>query len=451
MSLRKQLYYAIKSRSGSNSPHIFEEILKCYRTGIPVNTSDSCLSKMLMHCQSNVPYYRSILQKLDTTTLRANPQSVLQTVPVLTREQLASQFDSLKSDDLDKRTWKINTSGGSTGEPVRLVQDNLYRASASANTLLYSALCGKQPGDCEVKLWGSERDIFENGMGWKANLQNWIVNTVFMNAFRMTPEKMREYIDKLNRLKPQLILAYAQAIYELAQFVEDNNLLVTPQKAVMTSAGTLFPFMRQTIERVFGCRVYNRYGSREVGDIACQLPASAGLGEILWVAPWGCYVEVVDDNGNLLPLGEEGNLLVTSLVNFAMPLLRYKIGDRGSLCGPVSGAPVGQIIERVSGRVTDNFRTREGRIVPGEYFIHLIGVVLNSNSVRKFQIVQHDYETISVKIIPTNGKFDSAEIEDKIQLVMGRNCRVNTRFVDEIPATPSGKYRYTISEIDTSS
>ncbi len=85
--------------------------------------------------------------------------------------------------------------------------------------------------------------------------------------------------------------------------------------------------MREKIQQVFQCRVYDRYGSREFGDMVCENPNMDGL----WVAPWGCYLEVVDTHGQRLPDGVEGEILVTSLTNHAMPLIRYKIGDRGVL------------------------------------------------------------------------------------------------------------------------
>src|SRR5216110_1243617 len=124
---------------------------------------------------------------------------------------------------------------------------------------------------------------------------------------------MREFIETLNRLRPSLIVAYAQAIYELARFAERESIEVVPQRAAVTSAGTLYPFMRDKIAQVFGCKVFNLYGSREVSDIACELPGFNGL----WVAPWGNFVEIVDEAGRPVPPGTEGNIVVTCLTNYA--------------------------------------------------------------------------------------------------------------------------------------
>jgi len=449
--VRKQIYYTVKALTGSQSPRIYEERLAEFHRGISPNTVDDALARLLKHCADKVPYYRGIFAKLGVRVgSDANPRDFVAMLPILTRDLLSNEFEALKSTDMDMRKGaRVNSSGGSTGEPVRLIQDDRYRAEASANTLLYSSLVGKQPAELEVRLWGSERDIFENGIGFKATLQYLITNTRFLNAFRMTPEKMREFLGVIDGSRPALIMAYAQALYELAQYAFENGIQVAPQRAVMTSAGTLHSFMRDKIEQVFACPVYNRYGSREVGDVACQLPANSGTGEGLWVAPWGTYVEIVDDEGHSVPAGTEGNILVTSLANYTMPLIRYKIGDRGILQSENHSGPVGQVLQRVTGRVTDNLRTKDGRVIPGEYFIHLIGVVLNNGKIRKFQVEQLDYSHVMVRIVPLAGPFNTDDLVHKIQLVMGGSeCDVEVAFVDSIAESNSGKYRYTICRVN---
>ncbi|HLK60052.1 MAG TPA: hypothetical protein VKU00_26060 [Chthonomonadaceae bacterium] len=442
--VRKQLYYAAKALSRSRSPRVFEARLREYHAGIPAETTSRRLTALLRHCAANVPYYAALIEPLGGfAACERDPQALLRQMPILTKAILREQVEALKSRDYTTRRWYVNTSGGSTGEPVRLIQDEDYRACASANTLLFSALAGKTPGKREVRLWGSERDIFEGSVGWKGRLTAGLTNTVFLNAFRMTPETMREYLARIQSLRPKLILAYAQALYELAQFAERERIPIAPQYAIITSAGTLYPFMKDTLKRVFGCPVYNRYGSREVGDIASELPGREGL----WVPPWNNYVEIVDEAGCPVEPGEEGHILVTCLTNFSMPLLRYQIGDTGILATEGMRNLTGQVLERVTGRVTDNFRTRQGRVIPGEYFIHLIGVVLNQGFLQKFQIVQTDYDRITLKLVTGGETFDTTEMAAKIKLVMDPDCQVQVEFVEDIPPLASGKYRYTISEV----
>jgi phenylacetate-CoA ligase len=260
----------------------------------------------------------------------------------------------------------------------------------------------------------------------------------------MSPARMRGHVVALNRLKPCLIVAYAQAAYELARFVESEDLFLKPQHAVVTSAGTLYPFMRQKIAEVFRCPVYNLYGSREVSDVACEQPGIDGL----WVPPWNTFVEVLDDEGGPVPEGEEGNLVITSLANYAMPLLRYWIGDRGALMeNNTSHLQRAQVLKHVSGRNVDVFRTREQKLIDGEFFTHLLYF---RPWVSKFQIVQRSHHEVLFKVVKTNQEPPRSELDEisaKARVVMGPDCQVHFEFLPHLPAHASGKYRYTICEV----
>jgi phenylacetate-CoA ligase len=300
-------------------------------------------------------------------------------------------------------------------------------------------------GEPEVWLWGSVRDLVDGSMGWRATIVNGITRTIFLNALHMSPDRMRRYVATLNATKPKLIIAYAESAFELATFAENQGIRVEPQEAMITSAGTLYPFMRSTIERVFQCRVFNRYGSREVGDIGFERPGCEGL----WVAPWGSYIEIVDEAGRRLPPGREGEILVTSLTNYAMPLMRYRIGDRGALM-PGESEPAagrGQVLQSVIGRTCDTFRDRDGNLVHPGYFVFLLYF---RDWVGKFQVIQKSLSCIVFKIVKSGPAPDRVELEEiarKTRFVMGEDCEVLFEFVDDIPVAESGKRRFTISDV----
>jgi phenylacetate-CoA ligase len=205
--------------------------------------------------------------------------------------------------------------------------------------------------------------------------------------------------------------------------------------------------MRETIEGVFGCKVFDRYGSREVSDIAGECSAHRGL----HVFPWGCYVEVVDDAGERVPAGTEGNILVTCLGNYAMPLVRYQIGDRGVLSSDTtcSCGRGGQILERIAGRNDDIFVRSDGTQIEGGYF----GVLLYSRPwVLQCQVIQRGYTSILFKIKRSAHGCAPGELEDiigKTRMAMGEECQVDFEFVEDIPKSPSGKYRYILSQVNS--
>ncbi len=444
MNLQGAAFFALLRLYGQALGSHYRRIVREDRAGIPPDTTKELLVQLLAHCQQSVPYYAEVMRELGDSFYE-DPEGYLGRFPILTKDTIRRRFDELKSSDLPRRRWYFNTSGGSTGEPVRFIQDWEYDDRAGAVKLLFSKLAGREIGECEVELWGSERDILHGSERWSTRFANRLINTTWLNAYRMSPERMREYIAVLNAKRPKLIVAYAEALFELAKFAECEGLRVVPQVAIITSAVTLYPFMREKIERVFQCRVFDRYGSREVGDVACERPGREGL----WVAPWGNYVEIVDSEGNRVPDGTDGEILVTSLTNFAMPLVRYKIGDRGVL-SPVRGHDrdsCGQVLETVLGRTSDIFKTKNGALVDPGYFMELLYF---RDWVRKYQVVQKSHSCIVFRIARSGSECSQAEkdeISAKTRLLMGDDCKVVFEFVDDIAPSDSGKYRYTISEV----
>ncbi len=444
MNLRSTLYFQAHQLVGMPIGREYRRLLVEETADKPGEITRTLLVDLLSHCQRNVPYYCEWMDRLGNSFVR-DPFAFLRQLPILTKGIIRQNFSRLLSADLGRRRWQYNTSGGSTGEPVRLIQDRQFAARIGAIQLLSFRWAGREIGEPAVRVWGSERDILQGSMGVKMSLLNTLTNDTWLNAFRLTPASMCEFIDLLNANRPKLIIAYAQAIYELAQFAEKERIPVIPQKAILTSAGTLHPFMRQKIETIFQCKIFNRYGSREVGDIACECKAHAGL----HVFPRGCFVEVVDDEGQPLPRGVEGEILVTSLANYAMPLIRYAIGDRGILSPDETCAcgRNGLIFQKISGRNVDTFKKADGTLIDSEFFTHLLYF---RDGVRKFQVIQKDYKAILFKIVKTSSEWppeERQEIIQKTRHLMGNDCTVTFEFVDQIPPTNSGKYRYTISEV----
>ena len=163
-------------------------------------------------------------------------------------------------------------------------------------------------------------------------------------------------------------------------------------------------------------------------------------------------MEILDESLRPCPPGRMGNVYVTALDNLSMPLIRYGIGDmaipaKTPKCSCGRGAP---LIETVVGRHIEVFKTRDGKVVPGEFFIHFVGVVYNKGVVKKFQVIQKSYDYILIKaVLLDNQKFAETipALVGSIRKVMGQDCKVEFEYVDDIPPTKSGKYLYTISEL----
>ena len=136
-----------------------------------------------------------------------------------------------------------------------------------------------------------------------------------------------------------------------------------------------------------------------------------------------------------------------------MPLIRYNIGDRGIFFDEKEICKCGRFhkrLKKVIGRSMDNFLLKEGGIVPGIYFVHFIGILINKGSIKKMQFIQKDYNHVVVKLVYNNKRPEDGtlnEITKTIQDVMGINCLVNIEEQDNISPNKSGKFRYTICEV----
>ena len=165
-------------------------------------------------------------------------------------------------------------------------------------------------------------------------------------------------------------------------------------------------------------------------------------------------LEIVDAHNKLVPPGEEGDILVTNFRNYTMPLIRYRIGDRGVISSEpcTCGRPY-SLLKKISGRSSGCFKMRNGGVVSPAFFIHFIGVVHNDGKIKKFQIVQEDYDRIVVRIVP-NGELDlnswpnHAALTNHIKRVMGNQCQVDYSLEKKIDPTPTGKHLYTVCKIN---
>lgn len=396
------------------------------------------LSRLLLHANKNVPYYNQIFKEIGIVNNDKVDLSKFNQIPILTKEIIRNN-KGLISKDYTTRKWYYNSSGGSTGEPVRFIQDGVYEKWGNAVCYYYykDILGIDEPSVKKVILWGSERDLLEGTMGTKLKLYNWLSNTVFLNSFKMTKKDMEQYVKSINDYKPEIIRGYASSLYELCKFVRSKKLKILSPRIVVSSAETLNDEMRQEIENTFKTRVYDYYGSREVNNIAGE--CNKGSKHIL---AFHNYVEVLNDSNQTVQEGEEGRVIVTNLHNYSMPFIRYEIGDM-AVIGP-RRCECGNIfptLKKITGRITEHFVRRDGSIISGAALTLTFNLM---DWVSSFQIIQEDYEKVKILVIPksTINLPDKSRVEEKLKLLLGSACKIDWEFVDAINKSKSGKYFY---------
>lgn len=417
-----------------------------------LNLSENTLNKYLeqkqndlfLHAYMHNKYYNRIFNRIGLLRNGKVDHSRISDIPLLTKDIIRKNQQELISDDYQTRKWFYNSSGGSTGEPVRLIQDDFYLKWRNAtNYYYYKNILGiEEPIAKKVLLWGSERDVFKGRIGLKAKIQNRLTNTVFLNSFRITEQDIEKYTHTINSFKPEILRGYAGSLYDLCRYAERKKLQLYTPEIIISTAESLSDRMRETIESNFGTKVYNFYGSREVSNLAGECKAGLMHPFMFWN-----YQEILDQRNQPVKEGEEGKVVVTNLFNYSMPIIRYEIGDMAIL-GPerCSCKNILRTIKKITGRVSDRFALKNGTTIHGEYFTHLFYL---KDWVRKFQVVQEDYETIRIYLVPNQeiNLNEKRTIDAQIRLIMGSHSKIVWNIVDDIPKTASGKYVYTKSMV----
>jgi len=310
------------------------------------------LARLLKHCRENVPYYRTRIPE-NAASGRVDFER-LEDLPLLSKEDVRDLFQSVQV-QIGRPTsglrWKLNSTGGSTGTPVRLYQDENYLSWTRAAGYYFRGYCGLRPGQRYFSLWGSEREFREVTTPMWQRVSNTIHGRILLPGFHLTPDKLRAFVDLINR-HPEIdvLSGYSESVYTLARYVKATRADVRRVDWIQACAGTLYGAVRETIREVFEGTVLNFYGSRDGGAIASECPAGEGL----HVAMPTHYVEVVRPNGERCHEGERGEIVITHLENYAMPLIRYRTGDIGSMtarrcrCGRSY-----ELLGHVEGRVSE--------------------------------------------------------------------------------------------------
>ncbi len=403
------------------------------------------LFKLIKYASQNIPYYQRVIQEYKIQFSEDTIFDDIKKFPILTKDIIRNNFDELYK--FRDNTYYPNTSGGSTGEPAVFYQDRDYFAWNTAAKVFFDEWAGRKIGEPMVKLWGSLRDILKGGQGFKGYLRQQLSGVTTLSSYRMAEKDIYEHVQRINKIKPCLILAYTSSIDELARSIQKQHLSIYSPKAVMTSAGVLYPEVRTRIERVFQAPVFNRYGSREVGDIACNCEKNQGL----HIIPSIHYIEILDSQGKEVKPGETGEIVVTLLTNYTMPLIRYKIGDRGVFsemeCSCGRGFP---LLKKVEGRIRSMFRNKQGNVIDGGVFIRLF---FFRDNIKQYQVIQESLECITINLVLKDKRQikviekDFRQISKTIKLFMGSETIIKYNLVDVIDSSPSGKYRYIFSKV----
>lgn len=359
-------------------------------------------------------------------------------LPIIDRTDVKEHSAGFRTAEARPGNVREAKTGGSTGQPLRTMQDARVPSLALA-WRMYS-WWGVQPWDDLARLarWGFGRaDDLRNTLQW------WPSRQTYLDAALISPDSMRAFHRKVTASRPALLEGYVGSMLELADFLEAEGLRLPRLTAVATTAAPLTTSVRRRLESFFEAPVYDEYRCSEFGWMAGECRERDGL----HVFADARLVEVVDDDGRPLPAGEVGHLVVTDLSNRVFPLIRYRIGDRGALAGePCPCGVTLPVMRQPEGRVTDVLRLPSGRSLNHRLMAMFSG---HPDSVRLFQIHQHADHSITVRVVPGHAHDSAVHVEAAVEELRRRidhEVPVTTEYVDDLPFT-GGKIKYVVSDV----
>lgn len=402
------------------------------------------LAALVRHCSMHVPYYRELFRERGLNCECVEDLDVLRQAQItVSKKTVRDAGDAMLSETSEKRRLFQMATGGSTGVPGFFYKSLDTTCRRQAIKYRAEEWIGKPIGTPTTLIWGRlpTRKLHVRAVRF---VYWWYQNYQFFSAFDIGPEQLARYIDRMNRFGPEFIESYVTAVHQMAQFISARRIPPPPTlRGIVVGAEQLVDEQRSAIEASFGCPVYNRYGSTEFTNIASECAHRRGL----HINSDHIVVEVLGEKGQ--PVTDElGEIVVTDLDSFDMPLLRYRIGDRGILSSErcPCGLPF-PMLKSINGRMSDRLVTRSGREIHDTFLVHAL---MRIPSVARFQVVQKSLNLIHVnlEVEPNTPRDQTVDHVQKALLELAEyDIQIVVNFVDKIPMTTMGKTRYFISEV----
>lgn len=342
----------------------------------------------LFHLKNN-PFYRE-LHGSDTFTSWTD-------LPVITKKELQQPLQKRLSNGYTVKNTFVNKTSGSSGDPFIFAKDKFSHAITWAS---YFYRFGWYGIDFNTSYQARFYGIPLDSIGYyKERLKDFLGNRYRFPIFDLSDAFLEKVLLKFRNRSFDYINGYTSSIVLFAKFLKARNIVlkeVCPTlKVCMVTSEMLFDADKVLLETQFGIPVVNEYGASELDLIAFQNPE----GE--WqVNTETLFVEILDDQNQPVPIGQEGRVVITSLYNKAHPFIRYDIGDIGAL--DESGSAKKTILKQLTGRTNDVAVLPSGKKAPGLTFYYITkSIIEDDGNVKEFIIKQTRPDTFEIDYVST--------------------------------------------------
>lgn len=401
---------------------------------------DEACNRFLKSAVAESSYWRGLAADLGLTVNTLSVETLAQ-LPILSKQQVREAGNDLLAGPWAsgaRRGVSVHTSG-TTGMGLHLVLSRECWQREYAFRDLHRAWGGIRPGDTTATLAGHpvvpierERPPF-----WRHNAA---FNQTVFSSQHITEASLAFYVRELVRLAPRLLHGYPSSVYVIASYcLEIGEDRIRPA-AVYCHSETLFDWQRATIERAFGCKVFNWYGNTEmtVNIVECERGT-------MHVKNEHSLVEFLRADGSAARPGEYARIVTTGFGNAATPLIRYDTGDMAVLReGTCECGRPGPLVEAILGRQEDVFVTPDGRMVG-----RLDHAFKDAINVVEAQLVQDEPGAVEVRVVrrPEYTTEDERMIERELRARLGSRVAFHFIYMDRIPRQANGKFRFAVSRV----
>lgn len=399
------------------------------------------IPSIVIHAYQHVPYYRELFDKNGIDPRAIKNENDLVNIPITRKQDILNNHKSFIADNATAFHPVRHHTGGTTGSPLSYLNDRKSWALNWAVKMQTFLNAGYRYGEDKLAVMAGGSLIPGKSSGFKHKIWRWANNYYTMPISHFSPQVMDEYIDGLIKNNIKFLRGYPSAVASFAEYIVSINRFVQLQ-AVFTTAEMLYPHQRSIIQRAFGCETWDTYGCGDGMGQAAECKAHDKMHVFEQVS----IMQIVNNKGYEVMPREEGEVVLTSLYDYAMPFIRYAPGDyalKGK--GTCACEWHSKTIDKIIGRTSDVFRFSNGRIVNGLSF----PIEELTDEVKKFQIVQVEKDMVEVLLEEKTSL--SKERVEKLKRIVEYHCgegvNVMVKVVDRIEVPASEKFRYVVSRV----
>ncbi len=393
------------------------------------------LKALLKHAYENVPFYRRTFKTVNFHPNDLRSLDDIRRIPILRKKMVRDELNEMVARNFSKRKLVCRKTSGTTAVPTKFYRDKLDVSWGIAAELRGYGWAGCQVGDKTGMIGGFSTELKNN---IRFIVENWINRNKYLWVADLSERTMESFARKMQRFSPEFIRGNSSQVNVFATFLLQNRRWEIRPKAVFTTGEALLPHYKRNIEEAFGCDTYDYYGSSEVSHVAMQ----CGQSEAHHVIEENILLEVVKD-GEMIGKNEQGNVLLTNLHSYAMPFIRFELGDNGKVFGNDCSCGRQSMLFNPVGRKLEYFINSDGSFT----FLRDFGLIFEDVPIEDFQVVQENYDDIVIKVIPRGG-FSEKHV-DFIQknAKKGGPANVRVEVVNRKSLTKGAKVLHTVSKL----